>query len=196
MTDTPKKQTKKKKAATKRNSKQKSKQKSGKVASGRWEQEETIAMIERMAKSGQPIALIAQILGIDNKTFYRWRQWNPELNARFQKARGEGLGKVIDTAYVMATSGKSEGMTKWYIEKMGSQIVTNIHEETEEKEGNTDEGDENIQRDRIVEALRKDQFLDIKPNEINGPDDAEKESTEVIDVEPVGKGIHDPFTEE
>lgn len=122
--------------------------------------EADLAVVKAMASVGLPISVIAVKLGVSKPTLERRFRDTPALRDAYMKGRAEALNEVANSAFNMAISEKSEGMTKWWLERQGSAIVNEIESQLhhDEQVGSEDMS----QREKLLDALEKDKFIDIK----------------------------------
>ena len=87
----------------------------------RWEPNEyERAQIEGWVRVGCTYKMIAEQLMIDEATFVRALNRDPDLFACVRKAQADGGNKVLQTGYTMATSGKNPFMTTFWLKcKLG-----------------------------------------------------------------------------
>ena len=77
--------------------------------------EDDLSKIEKLAGYGLDMEKIAMLWGKCERTFYRYLKNNDTFKQAIQRGRAMANSKVAQTAYEMATSGESEGMTKFWL---------------------------------------------------------------------------------
>jgi hypothetical protein len=122
-----------------------------------------IRMIYRMARRGLPIVVIAGIVGCSKRTLERRMSEDPEIFDAISKGKSEAYDEIFKTAYEMAQQG-NERFLLYFIEKFQSDA------EYEHNLGSKEVGDdknvtEGVNRERLLNALKKDKFLSIEGSE-------------------------------
>ena len=96
-----------------------------------------LEIIERAASFGIPQDIKAGLLSVSERTLQNRLKKSPDVHALYEKGVKEAHGKVINTAFSMATNGKNTAMTIFWLKaRMGwkdkSELTVNVGEMAEE----------------------------------------------------------------
>jgi len=143
--------------------------------------EEYLETIERMGTYGMDLQDVAYLINVPQSTFREMRKKYPQINQRYLKGKASGISRVKMTAYALAETGKCPTTMRWWVEREEIKL----DQLAEGKNANKTSG--KVTRDRLLEAIKKDPFMDIEQPDLDGPEPEEK------DVTP--KKVNDPFME-
>ena len=86
--------------------------------------EEDIKQMEGMVAIGLTYSHIASYYGVDDKTFYNYREQNPGLNSRLTKAKIGAAAKLMQSGYQRAFTDAT--MYRNYFNLQGRWLVRDI----------------------------------------------------------------------
>ena len=80
--------------------------------------EKTLAVVKNLAERGFNQTMIAQAFGMSQRTFARRLESNSHLREAYYSSKKKGLANLMNTAYVLGTSGLDPQMTRYMIDKI------------------------------------------------------------------------------
>jgi DNA-binding XRE family transcriptional regulator len=89
---------------------------------------EDIAQIEKMAGLGLTVEQMAALLEMSKATFDRRMEDTPGAIEALEKGRATASHKVMETAYRMATSGRTPAMTMFWLKCRERWREVSVHE--------------------------------------------------------------------
>lgn len=119
-------------------------------------------VVYNLGRAGMTQAHVATIFGMSRRTFQRRLYENSELFDAYRRGLAEALKDVSDTAFTLASSGKDPTTTRWWMERMGDQVVKEIEESEQIEDEVIDVTPQNkgpMRRKEILEHLERDPML-------------------------------------
>ena len=94
--------------------------------------ETDLMYIERLAALGMNLEHIAAAAGFNPRTFARWRKDHPAIDEAIEIGRSKGIATVTGKAFEMASNGKNQIMTIFWLKSQASwkETTTIEHQKT------------------------------------------------------------------
>lgn len=138
-----------------------------------------LATVENLSGLGLNNGQIAAILGVSSQTFYNHLKKDPRVKDALERGKAKAVAKVSQTAFEMATSGRSSEMTKFFLKCQGDwkekteinlkATVEHAPQMTHQQKLLAQLSDEELkafesilEKQKLIEASEEDEIIDVK----------------------------------
>lgn len=92
----------------------------------RMDDEYSSELVKNMAEMGMTMTMMAGCFGVSLRTFKRRLNDFPEIREAFYAGRAKGITGVQNTAFALAKTGLDPMTTRWYLDKYGGAMETDV----------------------------------------------------------------------